>query len=123
MPYDLQLTKAHKEHTFPKAVSTPGRLKPCPRSAVCTCWRISGAFGKVSNYREEVARMTDLSAVRAATTEAEVRATAEVARKHQCICATTLPSHTPMLRELLADEPEIRDRDAPPGGGDGSASG
>ena len=60
--------------------------------------------------------MTDLSAVRAATTEAEVRATAEVARKHQCICATTLPSHTPMLRELLADEPEIRDRDVPPAG-------
>ena len=38
---------------------------------------------------QEIAGMTDLSAVRAATTEAEVRATAEVARKHRCICATT----------------------------------
>jgi deoxyribose-phosphate aldolase len=57
---------------------------------------------------EEIAGMTDLSAVRAATTEAEVRATAEVARKYRCMCATTLPSHTPLLRGLLADEPEIR---------------
>jgi deoxyribose-phosphate aldolase len=51
--------------------------------------------------------MIDLSAVRADTTEAEVRALAEVATKYQCFCATTLPGYTSLLKELLADEPEI----------------
>lgn len=56
----------------------------------------------------EIARMIDLSAVRADTTEAEVKALAETARRHQCICATTLPCCTPLLVELLADEEKIR---------------
>lgn len=51
--------------------------------------------------------MIDLSAVRPDTTEAEVRATAEMARKYRCICASTLPGHTPLLVDLLANEPEI----------------
>jgi deoxyribose-phosphate aldolase len=51
--------------------------------------------------------MIDLSAVRPDTTEAEVRATAEMARDYRCICASTLPGHTPLLVDLLADEPEI----------------
>jgi len=56
----------------------------------------------------QVARMIDLSAVRADTTEAEVRALADMARRYQCICATTLPAYTPLLRQLLADEPQVR---------------
>jgi len=57
---------------------------------------------------QQVASMIDLSAVRADTTEAEVRATADMARQCGCLCATTLPAYTPLLKELLADEPEIR---------------
>ena len=56
---------------------------------------------------EQVARMVDLSAVRADMTEAEVRATVNIARRYQCICVTALPCYTPLVKELLADEPEI----------------
>lgn len=56
---------------------------------------------------EELARMTDLTAVRAESDEAEVRALAEAAKKYQPICVCTLPSHTPLLQALLADEPRI----------------
>jgi deoxyribose-phosphate aldolase len=51
----------------------------------------------------DIARMIDLSAVRADTTEAEVRALAAMAQEAQCFCATTLPCHTPLLKVLLAD--------------------
>ena len=55
----------------------------------------------------ELARMIDLTAVRADTDEAEVKTLARVARKYECMCACTLPAHTPLLRDLLADEPGI----------------
>ncbi len=55
----------------------------------------------------EVARMVDLSAVRIDTTEAEVRAMVDLAKKYQCICVTTLPCYTPLVRELLVGEGEI----------------
>jgi deoxyribose-phosphate aldolase len=55
----------------------------------------------------EMAKMIDLSAVRADSDEAEVRALADMARKYQCACASTMPSYTPLLKELLAGEPEI----------------
>ena len=55
----------------------------------------------------EIARMIDLSAVRADSGEMEVRALADMAKEYQCICASTLPSFTPMLKELLADESQI----------------
>jgi deoxyribose-phosphate aldolase len=51
--------------------------------------------------------MVDLTAVRAEDDEAEVRALAKVAREYQPICVCTLPGHTLLLRELLADEPDI----------------
>jgi len=57
---------------------------------------------------QQVAGMIDLSAVRADTTEAEVRATADMAIRYRCACATTLPTYTPLLKELLADDPQIR---------------
>ena len=55
----------------------------------------------------EIARMVDLSAVRADSDETEVRTLADMAIKYQCVCASTLPSFTPLLKELLADEPQI----------------
>jgi deoxyribose-phosphate aldolase len=57
---------------------------------------------------QDFAKMTDLSAVRPDTHETEIRALAEVAKKYRCICVTTLPSYTPLIKELLADEPDIR---------------
>jgi deoxyribose-phosphate aldolase len=57
---------------------------------------------------ENVARMVDLSAVRADSDETEVRALAEVARRYQSICVVTLPTFIPLIRDLLADEPAIR---------------
>jgi deoxyribose-phosphate aldolase len=55
----------------------------------------------------KLAGMVDLTAVRADTDEAQVKTLARVARQYQCIYACTLPAHTPLLRELLADEPGI----------------
>ncbi|MGQ9501735.1 MAG: deoxyribose-phosphate aldolase [Anaerolineae bacterium] len=56
----------------------------------------------------EIARMTDLSAVRADTDEAEVKALAVAAKRYRCLCATTLPAFTPLLKDMLADTPDIR---------------
>ncbi len=56
---------------------------------------------------QNLARMIDLTAVRADSDETEVRALAEAARKYRPICVCTLPGHTPLLRDLLADEPDI----------------
>ena len=56
----------------------------------------------------EIARMIDLSAVRPDTDEAEIRALAEMAKKYRCICVTTLPGYTPLIKRLLSDEPDIR---------------
>ena len=58
--------------------------------------------------QRQVARMVDLSAVRADITEAEVRATVDMAKEYQCICVTTLPCYTALVRELLAGQSEIR---------------
>jgi len=57
---------------------------------------------------QDIAGMIDLTAVRADDDEAQVRALAAGARKYRCLCACTLPGHTRLIRELLADEPEIR---------------
>ncbi len=57
---------------------------------------------------QEIAMMTDLSAVRADTDETEIMALAEAAKRYHCLCVTTLPTFTPLIKELLADAPEIR---------------
>ena len=57
---------------------------------------------------DEIARMIDLSVLRADSDEAQVKALAEAARKYRCICVLTLPSQTPLIKELLADELDIR---------------
>jgi deoxyribose-phosphate aldolase len=58
--------------------------------------------------QRQVARMTDLSAVRADTTEAEVRAMVNMAIEYQCICVTTLPCYTALVRDLLVGQPGVR---------------
>jgi len=55
----------------------------------------------------DIARMIDISCVRADCTVEEIRATADLARKHNCISAIALPAHTPMLIELLADRGDV----------------
>jgi len=56
---------------------------------------------------QELARMTDLTAVRAEDDESVVRALADAAREYRPICVCVLPGHTPLLRDLLAGEPDI----------------
>ena len=56
---------------------------------------------------QEIARMTDLSAVQAEGDEAEIRALADAARRYRCLCVSTLPWQTPLIKELLAGEPDI----------------
>jgi len=56
---------------------------------------------------QELARMTDLTAVRAEDDESVVRALADAARAYRPICVCVLPGHTPLLRDLLAGEPDI----------------
>jgi deoxyribose-phosphate aldolase len=51
--------------------------------------------------------MIDLTAVRADSDEMEVRALAEAAIHYRPICVCTLPTYTPLLRGLLADESDI----------------
>ena len=55
----------------------------------------------------EIARMIDISAVKADSTLDELRAAAELAKKHNCICVIGLPAHTPLLVELLSDRPDV----------------
>ncbi len=50
----------------------------------------------------EVAAMIDVSAVRAESTLADIRQSAEMAKRWGCICVFALPAHTPYLVELLA---------------------
>jgi deoxyribose-phosphate aldolase len=56
---------------------------------------------------KQICRMIDLSAVQAENTEADVRSLAEHAKKYQVVAVFTLPSFTPLIADLVADEPEI----------------
>lgn len=55
----------------------------------------------------DVARMIDLSCVRADSSLAEIREMAEIAKRYSCICVFALPAHTPMLIELVSDRDDI----------------
>ena len=61
----------------------------------------------VTLTRHDIARMIDLSVVRADDDEARVRALAERAREIRPRIATTLPSQVPLIRDLLADVAEV----------------
>jgi deoxyribose-phosphate aldolase len=57
---------------------------------------------------QEIASMVDLTAVRAETDEAEVRALADAAKRYRPTCVCALPSFTPLMRNLLAEETDVR---------------
>lgn len=52
---------------------------------------------------EQLAAMLDVSAVQAQSSLEDVKETAAVAKKHNCICAFSLPSFTPVLAEELKE--------------------
>jgi deoxyribose-phosphate aldolase len=56
---------------------------------------------------EKLARMIDLSAVRAEVDATEVRRLAVAAKQYRCVCAFVLPCYLPELRDLLADAPDV----------------
>ena len=55
----------------------------------------------------QLARMIDLSAVRADVAAAEIRRLAEVAKECRCVCAFAMPCYLPELQRLLADAPDV----------------
>jgi deoxyribose-phosphate aldolase len=56
---------------------------------------------------ERLARMMDLSAVRAEVEAAEIRQLAEVAQRWRCVCTFVLPCYFTELKALLAATPEV----------------
>jgi deoxyribose-phosphate aldolase len=54
-----------------------------------------------------LARMMDLSAVRADVEIAEVQRLAEACKQYGCICAFVMPCYMPRLKQFLADAPEV----------------
>ncbi len=56
---------------------------------------------------KELARLIDLSAVRAECDETEIRELAATARRLGVVCVFSLPCHTRLLSSLLADAPHI----------------
>jgi deoxyribose-phosphate aldolase len=56
---------------------------------------------------ERLARMMDLSAVRAEVDADEVRQLAETARRWHCVCAFVLPCYLPELKAHLAGTPDV----------------
>lgn len=58
-------------------------------------------------YSKDIGRMLELSVVRTDCTTEKVHKLATEAKKYQAAIATTLPSHTKLLVDLLEDEPEV----------------
>ena len=56
---------------------------------------------------DALARMMDLSAVRAEVEMAEVRQLAETALRYRCVCAFVLPCYLAELRNLLGGAPDV----------------
>jgi len=56
---------------------------------------------------KQLARMMDLSAVRADVEPDEVRGLAEACKRYNCICAFVMPCYMAELKNLLADAPEV----------------
>lgn len=55
----------------------------------------------------DLARMIDLSAVRAEVDLAEVRELAVQAAKHRCVCVFVMPCYMSEMKALLADAPDV----------------
>lgn len=56
---------------------------------------------------DEIARMMDVSAVKAEDSEQEVRAMVSTARAHRCPAVFALPAWTPLVMELLRGEKDV----------------
>jgi deoxyribose-phosphate aldolase len=56
---------------------------------------------------KDIARMLDISAVQADSTESDVRNMATLARKYDCAACFAMPAYTGFLVELLSDSPQI----------------
>jgi len=56
----------------------------------------------------DIAAMLDISAVRADSTESDVREMAELACKYNCIACFAMPSYTELLVELLKDNQQVK---------------
>ena len=56
---------------------------------------------------KELTEMIDLSVVQAQNNEEDVKAVVKMAIQYQCNAVFTLPSHTPFLRQLLANERKV----------------
>lgn len=56
---------------------------------------------------KDIARMLDISAVQADSTESDVRNMATLARKYNCAACFAMPAYTGLLAELLSDSPQI----------------
>ena len=54
-----------------------------------------------------LARMVDLSAVRADVDLAEVHRLADVCKRYQCVCAFVMPCYMTVMRRLLDDAPNV----------------
>lgn len=57
--------------------------------------------------RQNIGRMIDLSVVGVDITESKLQILAGMAKRYQCVIATTLPSFTHLLIDLLADAPNV----------------
>ncbi len=55
----------------------------------------------------QLARMIDLSAVRADVELAEVKRRANVCRQYQCVCAFVMPCYMAELKKCLSDAPQV----------------
>ncbi len=55
----------------------------------------------------DIARMLDLSAVQADSTEADVRDMAALAKQYNCVACFAMPAYTGLLAELLSDAPQV----------------
>lgn len=60
---------------------------------------------ELSSY--DIARMIDISAVRANSDETTIKELAEQAQRYRFIAVETLPCMTPLIKNLLEDSPEI----------------
>jgi deoxyribose-phosphate aldolase len=56
----------------------------------------------------DIAQMVDLSAVQSNDGDAAIHDLVATARKYHCYLVTALPNQTPLIRDLLGDEPGLR---------------
>ncbi|OHB57422.1 MAG: deoxyribose-phosphate aldolase [Planctomycetes bacterium GWF2_50_10] len=56
---------------------------------------------------KDIARMLDISAVQADSTESDIRNMAALAKKYDCVACFAMPAYTRLLKELLCYAPNV----------------